>query len=88
VDVDHVVTLRGDHDWLGLEVRSGQRAEVGEDLVRAALDAGQRVVAGNVPRDIGRKDLFPHLVEIVLCVGGEEPPNESDIRVLGHRRHP
>jgi hypothetical protein len=70
-----------------LDVRSGLRSEVGEDLVRAALDSGQRVVAGNAPGDIGRKDLFPHLYEVVVCGGDEEDLNEVDIRVVGRRRH-
>jgi hypothetical protein len=35
----------------------GGAPEVGEDLVRAALDAGQRVVAANASGDSGREYL-------------------------------
>jgi hypothetical protein len=69
------------------QVRLWERAEVGRDLVRAALDPGQRVMAGDAPSDIGRKDFFSHRLEIVLGVSDEELLNETDIRVLGHRRH-
>jgi hypothetical protein len=81
VQVDHPVAVGGQREQLGPEAGAAELGEERQHLLDAGLRAGERVVAGDRPADVGREEPAQRR-QVARAVGRVVLADERDVGVL------